>query len=209
MNYIHVHMLRQSTVIGFWKRCFILVHSQVCWIQTGVRTLRSAAVEWQITLLCLVIRWASLDLVVAGKTLPAWLKCVKYDVWLRRDVGLFCQGLCGGQWYASNFVEGPFLFQHDCSPVSKSRSIKTWLDEFGVEDLDWPSQSPDLNPIKHLWDEVEWKLRARPSCPKTVHDLTNAYWINGQKFPQKYSKILWPLKKCGSCYSCKGGQTPY
>ncbi len=112
---------------------------------------------------------------------------------------MVCFQLCGR----------PFLFQHDCSPVSKSRSIKTWLVEFGVEDLDWPSQSPDLNPIKHLWDEVEWKLRARPSCPKTVHDLTNAYWINGQKFPQKYSKILWPLKKCGSCYSCKGGQTPY
>lgn len=63
-----------------------------------------------------------------------------------------------------HFVEGPFLFEHDYAPVHKARTIKTWFDEFGVEELDWPAQSPDLQPIKHLWDELEQRLRARPSC---------------------------------------------
>jgi len=44
------------------------------------------------------------------------------------------------------FGDGPFLFQHDCTPVHKASSIKTWMSEFGVEELDWPAQSPDLNP---------------------------------------------------------------
>ena len=45
------------------------------------------------------------------------------------------------------FGEGPFLFQHDNA---------------------WPVQSPDLNPIKHLWDDLERWLQARPNCPDLV-----------------------------------------
>jgi hypothetical protein len=49
------------------------------------------------------------------------------------------------------FGEDPFLF----SSVHKARSIQKWLVEIGVEELDWPAQSPDLSPIDHLWDELE------------------------------------------------------
>jgi len=42
------------------------------------------------------------------------------------------------------------------------------------EELHWPAQSPNFNPIEDLWDELEWRLRARPSCPTSVPDLTNA-----------------------------------
>ena len=39
------------------------------------------------------------------------------------------------------FGDGPFLFQHDCASVHKARSIKTWMREFGVDELEWPAQS--------------------------------------------------------------------
>lgn len=35
----------------------------------------------------------------------------------------------------TQFGEGPFLFHHDCAPVHKATSMKTWLEEFGVEEL--------------------------------------------------------------------------
>ncbi|KAI4888211.1 hypothetical protein NFI96_002800 [Prochilodus magdalenae] len=71
------------------------------------------------------------------------------------------------------FGDGPFLFQHDRTPVHRASSIKTWRSESGVEELDWPAQSPDLHPIEQLWDELEWRQRARPSRPTSVSDLTD------------------------------------
>lgn len=50
------------------------------------------------------------------------------------------------------------VHQNDCAPVHKAMSIKAWLSEFGVEQLDWPTKSPDLNLIAHLWDELERRL---------------------------------------------------
>ena len=53
------------------------------------------------------------------------------------------------------FGAGPFLFQHDCAPVHKARSIKTWMAESGVDELDWSPQSPDFNLIVPLRDKLE------------------------------------------------------
>ena len=52
----------------------------------------------------------------------------------------------------------PTLFQHENSPVHKASSITKWFVEIGVEELDWPAQSPDLNSSEHLWNELERQL---------------------------------------------------
>ena len=72
------------------------------------------------------------------------------------------------------FGEEPFLFQHDNALVHKPRSIQKWFVEICVEELDWPVQSSDLNPIEHLWDELECQLHARPNPSTSVPDVTNA-----------------------------------
>jgi hypothetical protein len=67
--------------------------------------------------------------------------------------------------------------------MHKARSIRKWFVKIGVEELDWPAQSPDLNPIEHLWDELESRLRAKPNCPTSVPDLTNAFVAKWKQVP--------------------------
>jgi hypothetical protein len=66
------------------------------------------------------------------------------------------------------FGKGPFLFQHDNTPVHKARSTQKWFVEISVEELDWPAQRPDLNPIEHLWDELEPGLIAKHQCSTSL-----------------------------------------
>jgi transposase len=81
------------------------------------------------------------------------------------------------------FGEGHFLFQYDNAPVHKVRSIQKWLVEIGVEQLFWPAQSPDLNLIEHLWDELKCRLRVRSNRPTSVPDLTNALVAEWKQVP--------------------------
>ncbi|KAI4880118.1 hypothetical protein NFI96_005083 [Prochilodus magdalenae] len=93
-----------------------------------------------------------------------------------------------GSW---QFGDGPFLFQPDRTPVHRASSIKTWRSESGVEELDWPAQSPDLHPIEHLWDGLERRLRARPSRPTSVSDLTHVLLEEWSGIPITTFLTLW------------------
>ena len=43
------------------------------------------------------------------------------------------------------------------------RCVTTWLNGNNIECINWPSFSPNLNPIEHLWDELEHRMKKNES----------------------------------------------
>ncbi len=62
------------------------------------------------------------------------------------------------------YGDADLIFQQDLAPAHSAKATITWFKDHGIPVLNWPANSPDLNPIENLWGIVKRKMRyARPN----------------------------------------------
>jgi hypothetical protein len=84
-------------------------------------------------------------------------------------------------WYGLGL--GEMVFQQDNAPCHTALSVRSWLQLQSFQVLDWPPQSPDLNPIEHAWGILKRKLGSYESAPANLDEL----WTRVQSEWEKYN----------------------
>ena len=93
-------------------------------------------------------------------------------------------------WQEIFVLEDSGVFQSDNNPIDKSKSTTALLQRKQVNVLQWPSMSPDVSPIKNLWQQLKVKINSW--TPKSLKVLKRATIKEWSTIPQE---TTWNLVK--------------
>lgn len=102
-----------------------------------------------------------------------------------------------------------FIFQQDNDPKHTAGLIGEFFERNGIHTMYHPSQSPDLNPIEHLWSYIKGKLVKKNFTKKS--DLIDAVVEEWNAIPVSLcqSLVMSMKKRAKACILAKGGYIDY
>ena len=98
----------------------------------------------------------------------------------------------------------------DSAPCHRTNEIKAWHSQNGIQKIDWPGNSPDLNPIENLWSILKYKIKRRPinSKIKLIEEIKKI-WDNEISQELCANLVMSMPKRLAEVKKCKGKITKY
>ena len=96
---------------------------------------------------------------------------------------------CLGPWLRGQSNANTLVLMEDGAPVHRSVLAKEWRQRRGLEKMDWPSNSPDLNPIENVWkwlkDGIQKKFQ-----PNNLDEMKVAVEAQWEEIPSEKLEAL-------------------
>ncbi|GFV70733.1 transposable element Tcb2 transposase [Trichonephila clavipes] len=108
-------------------------------------------------------------------------------------------------------IGNDFILMDDNARPHRARIVEEYLEDHGLERMEWPARSPDLNPIEHLWNYLGREVAALNPPPRSLHELKQGLLCVWSSLPIPVSDNLINSmgNRCRQCIRVRGGHIPY
>lgn len=111
------------------------------------------------------------------------------------------------EWYPS----GRATLLHDSAPCHKAKSIDKYLKDKHIDVMNWPGNSPDMNPIENLWSIVKRRISTRfPTTKNALIEALIEVWCRDAEVKELCTKLVEGMpRRVKALLDVKGLATKY